>query len=149
MKLEFSRLVLVELIKERLLILMKVCFSSSSSYLYHSLSFVPFPNFLFFVYLHFLSTLLNAGPALSVQWSKDGTKVASGGADKAARIFDVSTGQATQVAVHDAPVKEVKWIDMPGSPSGLLATGSWDKVRLMFIFGAEWRWGKSRGKRRR
>lgn len=66
------------------------------------------------------------GPALCVTWSKDGTKLISGGADKAARVFDLATGQTSQIAVHDAPIKQVKWIDAQGQ--GLLATGSWDKT---------------------
>lgn len=41
-------------------------------------------------------------------------------------MFDVLTGQATQVAQHDAPIKVVRWVDMPGA--GILATGSWDKT---------------------
>ena len=49
----------------------------------------------------------------------------SGGADNAARLFDVTTGQSQQVAQHEAPVKVVKWIDAQG---GILATGSWDKT---------------------
>ncbi|KAF8522895.1 Poly(A)+ RNA export protein [Hysterangium stoloniferum] len=64
-------------------------------------------------------------PVLSVCWSKDGTKVLSGGADKAGRMFDLQSGQATQIAGHDAPIKSVKWIDAQG---GILATGSWDKT---------------------
>ncbi|KAJ7284577.1 WD40-repeat-containing domain protein [Mycena rebaudengoi] len=66
------------------------------------------------------------GPVLSVCWSQDGTKIFSGGADNAGRMFDVATGQATQIAQHDAPIKVVKWIDSP--QSGILATGSWDKT---------------------
>lgn len=50
----------------------------------------------------------------------------SGGADKAARVFDMTTGQPSQVAQHDAPIKSIKWIDANGQ--GLLATGSWDKT---------------------
>lgn len=65
------------------------------------------------------------GPALDVTWSRDGTKIFSAGADKAARMFDVSTGQSSQVAAHDAPVKSVRYIDQQG---GILATGSWDKT---------------------
>jgi mRNA export factor len=65
------------------------------------------------------------GPVLSVCWNKEGNKVLSGGADNAARLFDVTTGQSQQVAQHDAPVKVVKWIDAQG---GILATGSWDKT---------------------
>ncbi|CAE6529006.1 unnamed protein product [Rhizoctonia solani] len=57
--------------------------------------------------------------------NEEGNKVFSGGADKAGRMFDVQTGQATQIAVHDAPIKCVKWIDAQG---GILATGSWDKT---------------------
>jgi mRNA export factor len=51
--------------------------------------------------------------------------VFSGGADNAGRMYDITTGQATQVAQHDAPIKCVRWIDAPG---GILATGSWDKT---------------------
>ena len=64
-------------------------------------------------------------PVLDVCWSKDGTKVLSGGVDNAARLFDVQTGVASQVAQHQAPVRCVRWIDLQ---NGLLATGSWDKT---------------------
>ncbi|KAF9443750.1 WD40 repeat-like protein [Macrolepiota fuliginosa MF-IS2] len=66
------------------------------------------------------------GPVLSTCWNKEGNKIFSGGADNAGRMFDVTTGQATQVAQHDAPVKVIKWIDTP--QAGILATGSWDKT---------------------
>ena len=83
------------------------------------------------------------GPVLGVCWNKarlififvsfrllrsmqEGNKVLSGGADNAARLFDITTGQSQQVAQHDAPVKVVKWIDSP--QGGILATGSWDKT---------------------
>lgn len=57
---------------------------------------------------------------------QEGNKIFSGGADNAGRMFDVTTGQTTQVAQHDAPIKVVKWIDTP--QTGILATGSWDKT---------------------
>ncbi|KAH7928359.1 WD40 repeat-like protein [Leucogyrophana mollusca] len=66
------------------------------------------------------------GPVLSVCWNKDGNQVISGGADNAARVFDITTGQSQQVAQHDAPVKVVKWVETP--QGGILATGSWDKT---------------------
>ncbi|KAG5642716.1 hypothetical protein DXG03_002292 [Asterophora parasitica] len=67
----------------------------------------------------------HAGPVLSVCWSRDG-KVFSGSVDNTAAMLDVSTGQAMQVAQHDAPVKAVKWVDTPSG--AVLATGSWDKT---------------------
>ena len=87
------------------------------------------------------------GPVLSVCWNKagvasafphraacscsltrcqDGTKVLSGGADNAGRMFDITSGQSQQVAQHEAPIKVVKWIESP--QGGFLATGSWDKT---------------------
>ncbi|ELU37574.1 Poly(A)+ RNA export protein [Rhizoctonia solani AG-1 IA] len=66
------------------------------------------------------------GPVLSVCWNKEGNKVFSGGMDKVtARMFDVQTGQTTQVAAHDDAIKSVRWVDAQG---GILATGSWDKT---------------------
>ncbi|KAG8878272.1 hypothetical protein FRB97_002671 [Tulasnella sp. 331] len=65
------------------------------------------------------------GPVLDVCWSKDGTKVFSGGADKAARMYDLQTGASQQVGAHDAPIKCVRWIETGG---GILITGSWDKT---------------------
>ena len=41
-------------------------------------------------------------------------------------MLDITTGQSTQVAQHDGPVKVVKWIDAP--QAGILVTGSWDKT---------------------
>ena len=43
-----------------------------------------------------------------------------------AKLFDISTGQSTQVAAHDQPIKCVRFIN---SPTGgeMLVTGSWDK----------------------
>ncbi|CAO3599930.1 unnamed protein product [Absidia cylindrospora] len=64
-------------------------------------------------------------PALCVDWSKDGTKVVSGGADKAGRMFDVATGQSTQIAAHDEAIKGIKFLDQQQQ---VLATGSWDKT---------------------
>lgn len=89
------------------------------------------------------------GPVLNVCWSKvrclsvsiplwltlfyqDGTKVLSGGADNAARMFDLNTGQTAQVAQHDAPIKAVRWIETP--QGGILATGSWDKTLKASVF---------------
>ncbi|KAB8611408.1 hypothetical protein FH972_025913 [Carpinus fangiana] len=66
------------------------------------------------------------GPVLNCAWSKDGTKVFGAGADKAARMFDVSSQQTTQVAAHDQPVRCVEVIEVNNAP--MLVTGSWDKT---------------------
>ncbi|KAK9456443.1 WD40-repeat-containing domain protein [Dipodascopsis uninucleata] len=68
------------------------------------------------------------GPVLSVHWSKDGTKVVSGGADKAGRLLDMNTGQSSQIAVHDAAIKSVRFVDAGNSGQQIVATGSWDKT---------------------
>ncbi|KZS92712.1 Poly(A)+ RNA export protein [Sistotremastrum niveocremeum HHB9708] len=65
-------------------------------------------------------------PVLGVCWNKDGSKVFSGGADKAGRMFDITTGQSQQVATHEGPIKSIKWVETPNG--GILATGSWDKT---------------------
>ncbi|BGP36592.1 RNA export factor gle2 [Rhodotorula kratochvilovae] len=64
-------------------------------------------------------------PVLDVCWSKDGGKIVSGGADNAVRLYDAATAQSTQIGVHDAPVKCVRWVDAAG---GLVCSGSWDKT---------------------
>merc|ERR1711939_634107 len=64
-------------------------------------------------------------PILDVCWSNDGSKILSGSADKTAKLFDVTTGQANQVAAHDGPIKNVGWVNMN---NGILATSSWDKT---------------------
>lgn len=68
----------------------------------------------------------HAGPVLSAHFSKDGTKLASGSADKTAKMFDLGSGQNQQVAAHDQPVKAVKFISVNGTEA--LATASWDKT---------------------
>ena len=66
------------------------------------------------------------GPVLCTSWNKDGTKLASGAADKAAKLFDLATSQATQVAAHDQPIRSCEFIEVNGQQ--VLATGSWDKT---------------------
>ncbi|KAH8821008.1 WD40-repeat-containing domain protein [Xylogone sp. PMI_703] len=68
-------------------------------------------------------------PVLSCHWSKDGTKVVGGGADKAARMLDLAGGGgAQQVAAHDQPIRSVRFFDAPSSNAQMLVTGSWDKT---------------------
>ena len=39
-------------------------------------------------------------------------------------MYDLGTGQSSQVAAHDAPIKCVKYLDQNG---GMLVTAGWDK----------------------
>lgn len=39
-------------------------------------------------------------------------------------MFDITSGQSTQVAQHDEPIKCAKFLDQ----GNVLATGSWDKT---------------------
>jgi mRNA export factor len=52
------------------------------------------------------------------------------GADKAARVIDLGAGQntATQVAVHDQPIRCVRYFEAVGSNQPMIVTGSWDKT---------------------
>jgi mRNA export factor len=68
----------------------------------------------------------HTGPVLSTHFSKDGSKLASGSADKTAKVFDLGSGQNQQVAAHDMPIKSVKFINVNGNEA--LATASWDKT---------------------
>jgi len=68
----------------------------------------------------------HTGPVLSTHFSKDGSKLASGSADKTAKLFDLGSGQNQQVAAHDQPIKSVKFITVNGTEA--LATASWDKT---------------------
>lgn len=41
-------------------------------------------------------------------------------------MYDVQTGQSTQIAKHDAPIRVIKYVDTPSG--GIVVTGSWDKT---------------------
>jgi len=68
----------------------------------------------------------HTGPVLSTHFHSSGKYVASGSADKTARVYDLEARQATQVAAHDMPIKCVKFVNTPGGE--MLATASWDKT---------------------
>ncbi|RFU32726.1 hypothetical protein B7463_g3593, partial [Scytalidium lignicola] len=70
------------------------------------------------------------GPVLDCHWSKDGSVVIGAGADRTARILDLGSGgsQAYQVALHDKPIRSVRFIQIPQSNATMAVTGSWDKT---------------------
>jgi mRNA export factor len=68
--------------------------------------------------------LQHAAPVLCTDFSSDGQRVFSGGCDNIAKMWQLSTNQSSQIAQHDAPIKEIFWI----SDLNCVVTGSWDKT---------------------
>ena len=67
-------------------------------------------------------------PVFSAQWSIDGTRVISGGADKQVKLFDLASQQAQQIGVHDAPVSSVRYVECGPTNAQVVVSGSWDKT---------------------
>lgn len=72
------------------------------------------------------AAITHDAPALACCWSKDGTRVFSGGADKTIRMLDVTTGTTTPFTAHDAPVRSLRWMSTTNAQA--LISGSWDKT---------------------
>jgi mRNA export factor len=68
----------------------------------------------------------HTGPVLATHFHSSGKYVASGSADKTAKVYDLEGRQAMQVAAHDMPIQCVKFVNTPGGE--MLATASWDKM---------------------
>ncbi|TGJ82659.1 hypothetical protein E0Z10_g6097 [Xylaria hypoxylon] len=75
-----------------------------------------------------VSALSAEGPVFSCDWAKDGKTIIAGGADKKIRIMDLSTGQQDIVGSHSAPVRGVRFVDVPGTQGSIIVSGSWDKT---------------------
>lgn len=54
--------------------------------------------------------------------------VLAGGADKQIHVLHAPTGQQATVGSHDAPIRGVRFVEVPGSNGPIIATGSWDKT---------------------
>ncbi|KAG6003746.1 RNA export factor gle2 [Claviceps maximensis] len=65
-------------------------------------------------------------PVLSCDFSKDGTKLASAGADKNVKVCDLASQQDIIIGTHDQPVRACKFFESGGSH--MIASGSWDKT---------------------
>ncbi|KAJ4157445.1 RNA export factor gle2 [Fusarium falciforme] len=65
-------------------------------------------------------------PVLNVDFSKDGTKIASAGADKNVKVCDLASQQDMVVGTHDQPVRTVRFFDSGNGP--MVVSGSWDKT---------------------
>ncbi|CAJ0908620.1 12409_t:CDS:10 [Entrophospora sp. SA101] len=71
---------------------------------------------------------LHEKPVLCSAWSNDGTKVFSGGADCAGRMFDITTQTATQIAQHVQPIRCIECVDA----NNIVVTGGWDKTLKVY-----------------
>ncbi|KAI5863222.1 WD40 repeat-like protein [Durotheca rogersii] len=71
-------------------------------------------------------------PLLGCHWARDGSLVAAGGTDCKLYILDPVTGQHdTSSDEHAAPIKAVRFVDIPGAGGGgssIVASGSWDQT---------------------
>lgn len=68
----------------------------------------------------------HGGPVLNCDFSKDGTKVASGGADNQVKVCDLGSGQTAQIGAHDQPVRAVRFFESGNGT--MVVSGSWDKT---------------------
>ncbi|VUC27523.1 unnamed protein product [Clonostachys rosea] len=65
-------------------------------------------------------------PVLNCDFSKDGTKVVSAGADKNVKVCDLASQQDAIIGTHDQPVRTVRFFESNGNP--MIVSGSWDKT---------------------
>uniref|UniRef100_A0AAY4CQ06 Rae1 protein homolog n=1 Tax=Denticeps clupeoides TaxID=299321 RepID=A0AAY4CQ06_9TELE len=56
---------------------------------------------------------MHTGPVLDVCWSDDGSKVFTASCDKTAKMWDLNSNQAMQIAQHDGPIRTIHWIKAP------------------------------------
>ncbi|KAI1423825.1 WD40-repeat-containing domain protein [Xylaria sp. FL1777] len=75
-----------------------------------------------------VAALTAEAPVFSCDWAKDGETVVAGGADAQIHIMDVSTGQQQVIGSHDAPVRGVRFAEVPGRGGAMVVSGSWDKT---------------------
>lgn len=68
------------------------------------------------------------GPVFAAQFSIDGQRVISGGADKQVKLFDIASQQPQQIGIHDAPVKSVRYVECGMSNTPAVVSASWDKT---------------------
>ena len=63
-------------------------------------------------------------PVMCCAWSNDGARVFTGSCDKTAKVWDLATSQASQMAAHDQPIKDIFWVQ----EMNCVVTSSWDKT---------------------
>ncbi|KAK4668545.1 uncharacterized protein QC764_708300 [Podospora pseudoanserina] len=73
----------------------------------------------------------NLHPFLDCDFNQEGKMIAGASTDGKVHIMDLNApGQTMTLSGHQAPVRTVRWVDLPcaGNSTGLLVSGSWDKT---------------------
>ncbi|KAG5965889.1 RNA export factor gle2 [Claviceps humidiphila] len=68
----------------------------------------------------------HAQPVLSCDFSKDGTKIASAGADKNLKLCDLASQKDVIVGTHNMPIRSCRFFESGANP--MIVSGSWDKT---------------------
>ncbi|KAL2263885.1 hypothetical protein VTK26DRAFT_4562 [Humicola hyalothermophila] len=75
-----------------------------------------------------VAAITAAAPFLDCDFTKDGTLVAGAATDKQVHVMALSLGQTMTLQGHDAPVRTVRFVDVPSANAPIIASGSWDKT---------------------
>ncbi|KAK4238954.1 WD40-repeat-containing domain protein [Achaetomium macrosporum] len=67
-------------------------------------------------------------PVLGCDFSKDGTIAAGAAADKTIQLMDLNSSQTMKLEGHAAPVRAVRFVEVPSANAPIIASGSWDKT---------------------
>ncbi|GAB1320161.1 hypothetical protein MFIFM68171_10371 [Madurella fahalii] len=75
-----------------------------------------------------VAAMAAAGVFLDCDFSKDGTLIAGAASDNNIHIMDLASGATTALSGHSAPVRAVRFVDIPSSNAPILVSGSWDST---------------------
>jgi mRNA export factor len=59
---------------------------------------------------------------------QDGTLAIGAAADKKIHVMDLNSGQTMTIEAHSAPVRAVRFVNVPSANGPIIASGSWDKT---------------------
>lgn len=54
--------------------------------------------------------------------------ITAGGADKKVHLLQAASGQAISFTAHKAPIRAVRFVDIPSAAAPIIASGSWDST---------------------
>ncbi|KAI1412947.1 WD40 repeat-like protein [Hypoxylon sp. FL1857] len=71
--------------------------------------------------------LVGVAPVLDCDWAKDGSMLVAGDVSKKPHLLHLATGQEAALDPHSAPIRSVRFVEVPGAGAPVLVTGSWDR----------------------